>query len=76
MKSLGVMVGFGLLATVISGTASTMFLQPIVSANIAFGANTWLASWVVAGVAGYSIALIVWMLFIGVIMSLFLIGME
>jgi uncharacterized membrane protein len=70
MKNPGLIIGSGLILTIISGGVGTYLIQPIIISNISFGANNWIVSWFLSGIAGYVIATIVWAIIVAIIMML------
>lgn len=68
MRNFGLLTGFGLLAAILTGGIATYIVQPMILANIAFGANTWIVAWLIAGVVGYVAAIIVWAIVVGILM--------
>lgn len=76
MKRFGLTVAIGLIGTLFTGGIATVMLQPIIAANIAFGANTWLVAWALAIVGGYIVALIVWVVVVAIAMAVLFTEVE
>ena len=68
MRNFGLLTGFGLLTAVVTGGIATYIVQPMIMANIAFGANTWIVAWLIAGVVGYAAAIVVWAIVVSILM--------